>query len=369
MVPLVIPPKATLLDAIGKGLTPDLHTKKPPIFLSTKIKMKSKDVEAAIKELFKNLKAADDGDRFDSIFKAFRKKFQINRRVDRKRTTRLSTAFVRELMALIFVKSEDGVSFRIYPDETIKFLLEGSYFSRDLLPGGAEGLVPSALSKRKFLKRLLEKEPTPFTYRDYLLLVKYILDTPEDKTIVSTEIILDSFERDADTFFERPAMKTILSTDQLQQFLAILTRDSEDIPYPSLLTAVLDSIGLGPLMLTQALPLPLLETIHSFLTSETEDLSQSLQTSSMLSLILHRQNDIPPTRQKDREIFQHGMKRKLGETGWLDIVAEQGGMTRQQKIWMKKPVLPGSGRELTHRFVATTKFQEAPSYSLDRMVL
>jgi len=272
-------------------------------------------------------------------------------------------------MDVIFSREGDAVSFRVYPDETIKFLLEANYFSRDLLPGGADGLVSAALGKRKFLKRLLEKEPTPFTYHDYLLLVKYILDTPNGKTIVPAAAILDAFDRDAITFLERPAIKSILPTDQLQQLLNILTQDPENIAHPTLLATVLDSIGLGPLMLSQSLPIDLLETLNATLNAETEEITSCLETSSMLTLLLRRQNDISDSRQKDKRILHHGTKRKLGEPGWIDIVAEESGLTRRQKLWMKKPALPGSGRDLTHRFVATTKFQEAPTYSLDRMVL
>lgn len=62
-------------------------------------------------------------------------------------------------------------------------------------------------------------------------------------------------------------------------------------------------------------------------------------------------------------------KRKLGESGWLDIVGQEGGMTKSRRGWIKKPALPTSEKGMTHRFVATSKFQEAPAYSLDKMVL
>ena len=378
VITLTIPEKATLIDALGKGPQLDLHTDTPPLFLGTKIQMGRKNVDDAVKQLFSKLKGASDGTEFDKIFKDFRMEFKVNRvednpsipnkrHKDQKRYTRLSTAFVRELLGVMFLREDEIPKFRVYPEQVIKFLLLGKYFSRDLLPGGAEGLVSAALGNKKFFKKLLEKEPTPFTYRDYVLLVKYILDTPEDKTIVSSTTILDSFERVANSFFERPALKTILSTDQLHQFLGVLTRDPENIAYPNLLAAVLDSIGLGPLLLTQSLPIDLIESLHSTLNAETEDISACLETSAMLNLILRRQKDIPDSRSSERRFLHHGTKRKLGEAGWIDIVAEENGMTRQQKLWMKKAPLPG--KKLTHRFVATTKFQEAPTYSLDRMIL
>ena len=254
--------------------------------------------------------------------------------------------FVGKLMSLIFSKETGELSIRVYPEETIKFLLKADIFSKDLLPGGANGLVPAALGNKKFLKRLLEQQPTPFAYGDYLLLVKYILETPKSTKIVSTLSILDAFERDIDTFFDRSDMRTVLSTDQLQQFLQILTTDPEIVPYPALLCQVLDAIGLGPLILTQSLPAELIDTLNATLESESSTLSTCLETSSLLSLILQRHNDVPTTRKKDRTILYNDRKRKLGEAGWLEAVAQEGGMTRQRRTWMRKPALPGSGKEL-----------------------
>jgi hypothetical protein len=109
------------------------------------------------------------------------------------------------------------------------------------------------VGNKKFLTALLDKEPTPFTYWDYLVLIQHILDPPGGRTIVSPDIILDAFERDANTFFDRPDMRTVLSTDHLQRrVLHLLTQNRETIVYLTILPNVLDSTGLGPLLLTQS---------------------------------------------------------------------------------------------------------------------
>jgi hypothetical protein len=239
----------------------------------------------------------------------------------------------------------------------------------DLVPGGRDGFVAAVVGQKKLLRVLLEKEPTVFRYEDYLTLVKYLLETPETSLVVSAETILDAFERDADTFFERTDMKKVLSLDQLQQLIALLTKTPDTISYPTILCNTLDSIGLASLLLNPTLPSDLIETLHTTIEAESDVISTCLTTSSLLSLVLQRQNDVPVVKGKDRAILFNDRKRRLSKTGWVEVVAEEGGMSKQRRVWMKKPPLPGSGKEMTHRFVATSKFQEVPNYSLDRMVM
>ena len=370
-IPLTIPETATLLDAINKEQVKEVSITNPPLLVGSKVRIQQKEGESPVEDLFRELKSAvdaKDATKFDKLYKAFRKRYQVAKK-SAKKTTNLTPSFTKELLSLIFVKETEGVSMKIYPESTIKSLLQINAFSRDLLPGGAGGLVSAALTNAGFLKRLLKNNPTPFTYRDYLVLIKYILDTPESKRIISSSKILDAFERDADTFFDRPDMRTVLSITDLQLLLSILTREPETIPYPTILCGVLDSIGLGPLLLTQSLSTDVINVLQTTLENESNSISTCLQTSSLLSLLLQRQNDIPTSQPQDRSILFNDKKRKLGKTGWLEVVAQEGGMTKQRRAWMKKPPLPGSGRELTSRFVATTKFQEAPIYSLDRMAI
>ena len=75
----------------------------------------------------------------------------------------------------------EKLAVRIYPEQTVQFLLDVDGFSRDLVPGGRDGFVGAVVGQHKFLKVLLEKEPTVFKYEDYLILVKYILETPPIK--------------------------------------------------------------------------------------------------------------------------------------------------------------------------------------------
>ena len=261
------------------------------------------------------------------------------------------------------------MAIQVYPEQTVDFLLDVDGFSKDLVPGGGDGFVGAVVGQHKFLTVLLEKEPTVFRYEDYLTLVKYILETPETSLVVPAEIILDAFERDADTFFERTDMRTVLSLDQLQQLIALLTKSPDIIPYPTILSNVLDSIGLASLLLNPALPVDLIETLHTTIENESHTISTCLTTSALISLVLQRQNDVPLAKAKDRAILFNDRKRRLSQTGWVEVVAEEGGMTKQRKVWMKKPPLPGSGMEMTHRFVATNKFQEVASYTLDRMIM
>jgi hypothetical protein len=359
-----------LLDAIGKEQIATAPTTNPPVLLPPKRKINSKEATKAVKDLFQSLKTiadAQDAKSFDKKFKEFRKSYKANRG-KLKKMTKLTPLFVKELLSLIFVNGTDGLSMRVYPEKTLDFLLRVGMLSRDLLPGGAEQLVPAALGNQKFLKQLLEAEPTPLTYRDYLLLVKQMLDTFDSQPTVSPATILDAFERDIDTFFDRPDMKTVLSVDHLQRFLQILTQNHETVSYPSLLAGVLDSIGLGPLLLTQSLPTELFETLQTALEADSTAITSCLETSSVISLLLHRQIDVPISNQRDRALLYKDRKRKLGQTGLVEMIAEEGGMTKRN-TWMKKPPLPGSGVQLTPRFVATAKFQEAPVYSLDRMIM
>ena len=193
------------------------------ILVTPKLKLKQKKIASTVKALFKSLKSAteaQDAKKFDKEFKDFRKTYRVNREDDNYKQTKLTPEFVKELMSLIFIEESEGLSLRIYPEDTLKYLLEVDVFSRDLLPGGQGGLVSAALGNKKFLRRLLEKQPTPFTYRDYLLLTKYILDRSGAKTLIPPSTILESFERDVDTFFDKPDMRTVLSTDHLEQFLS-----------------------------------------------------------------------------------------------------------------------------------------------------
>jgi Utp8 family len=370
VVSLTVPATSALLDVVGKEHITSQSTTNPPVLLAPKRKITTKEATKAVKELFQSLKtisAAQDSKAFDKRFKEFRKLYKANRG-EAKKMTKLTPLFVKELLSLIFVNGTDGLSIQVYPEKSLDFLLRVGLFSKDLLPGGAEQLVPVALGNPKFLTQLLKTEPTPFTYGDYLVLVKHILDTADSQPAVPQDTILEAFERDVDKFFDRPDMKTVLSNDQLQQFLQLLIQTPETVSYPSLLATVIDSIGLGPLLLTQSLPTELFETLQSALDVESKSIANCLETSSALSLILHRQNDIPLSKQRGRELLYGDRKRKLGQTGWVQMIAEEGG-AKKRNNWMKKPTLPGSGVALTSRFIATAKFQEAPAYSLDRMIL
>ena len=335
-------------------------------------KFKKETISTATKQLFASLKsAADSSDprKFDKLFKEYRGTYSIYRRGPERRRTRLTPQFVQELLALLFSREGEKLAVRIYPEQTVKFLLDVDAFSRDLVPGGGEGFVGAVVRQDKFLKVLLEKEPTVFRYEDYLILVKYTLETPETTLVVAAEDILDAFERDANTFFEPTDMKTVLSLDQLQQLIVLITKSRDILPYPTILSNVLDSIGLASLLLNPALPADLIETLHTTIEIESHTIETCLTTSALLSLILQRQNDVPVGKTKDRAILFNDRKRRLSQTGWVDVVAEEGGMNKQRKMWMKKPPLPGSGVEMTHRFVATSKFQEVASYTLDRMIM
>jgi hypothetical protein len=365
---ITIPACASLLDVIGKDQFADIPSKVQRILIPPKTDLKTeKQINAAVRTLSASLKeAADacDSEKFDRLFNEFRRSYKAHKGSNLQKRMKLSPLFVREVLGLVFVRRTERLSMRFYPVDTLNFLLDVDIFSRDLLPGGAEGFVSGVMGNTKFLTALLKSQPTPFTYRDYLVLVQYILDSPADKTFVKPNVILDAFERDAETFFDRPDMRSVLSTDHLQRLLHLLTQDPDVIPYPALLSGVLNSTGLGPLILTQSLPTDLLDTLHAALESKSTSLTAYLETSSIISLILERQKNIPDS---DRRIA-YG-KRNIDQTGWLDVVAEEGGMARQRRAWMKKPTHPGAGKPLTHRFVATAKFQEVGAYSLDRMIM
>src|SRR5208282_5722801 len=163
-----------------------------------------------------------------------------------------------------------------------------------------------------------------------------------------------SFERDVDTFFDKPDMRTVLSNDHLEQFLHILTKDPQTISYPTLLCAVLDSIGLGLLLLTQSLSTDVIDLLCSSLNTESASLKTCLETSSLLSVVLHRQNDVPFSHHKERALLFGDRKRKIGR---FETVAEEGGMMKRRSTWIKKPRLPKPREEITRRFVAETKVQ------------
>lgn len=367
-----IPETAILRDAIGKERNVEAEIKEPSILLAPKTKVKAKDAKTRVKQLFDSLQAAadsNDPNSFDQLFKDFRRQLGVKPGVNSMKKTKLTPPFVKKILSLIFVQSPEGLSIRIYPDDTIKFLLDADLFSRDLLPSGASGLVSAALGHEKLARRLLEKEPTPFTYRDCLFLVKYALDNPDSTAIVPASTILEAFERAAITLFDRDDMTTVLSADHLQRLLDLITKDTETVLYPNLLCGVLDSIGLGSLILTQSFSPELIDSLRNNLEAESRTLSSCLETSSLLSLIIHRQNDVPTSNSKDRAILYKDQIPRLGKVGWIEVVAEEGGMSKRRRMWMKKPPLPGSGKELTHRFVATAKFQETGPYSLDRMIL
>jgi Utp8 family len=367
-LPITIPATASLLDAIDKDQFVDMPSKVQRILIPPKTDLKAEtQINTAVQTLSASLKEAadaNDSEKFDKLFKEFRRNYKAHKGSNLRKRVKLSPLFVREILGLIFERRTEGLSMRFYPVDTLKFLLEVDIFLRDLLPGGAEGFVSAVMGNKKFLTMLLQSQPTPFTYRDYLVLLQYILDAPVDKRIIEPNIILDAFERDAENFFDRPDMRSVLSTDHLQRLLHHLTQDPDIIPYPALLSAVLNSTGLGPLILTQSLPTDLLDTLHTTLESESTSLTACVETSSIISLILQRQKNIPDS---DKHVA-YG-KRNIDQTGWLDVVAEEGGMTRQRRAWMKKPAHPGAGKHLTHRFVATAKFQEVGAYSLDRMIM
>jgi len=318
-----------------------------------------------LKKLFSELQIAldtEDVTKFDSLFKDFREDFQVNRGSETRKKTKLGAGFVKKLLGML-IQDKDKSEMVIYPEETIQFLLDEDLFSRDLLPD-SHSLVPLALSNSTFLKQLLDKVPTPFTYREYLDLVKHHM-TSSQNSQESILAIIDSFERDADTFFNTMEMKSVLTLDELHRFLSILTTDSTNVAYPKLLSNVLDSYGLGPLVLTPSLSTDLIDSLQSSIQDQHQDLSTCLEASSLISLLLQRQQDIPLQNKKDRALM---FKERRGP-GWIETVAQEDGMNKRRRTWMKKPVLPGSGREVSHRFVATAKFQNTPQYSLDRVIM
>ena len=374
LIAITIPERATLLDAIThQQPIEESLPNNPSLLVAPKLKLKDKSVKAAISEFFTSVRSAvdaHDSDAIDRLFKEFRTTYNIRRRqTSLDKTTKFTSMFVQELLSLILRTSSQNSAFQVYPDETIKYLLESNSFSRDMFPGGADQLIPTALGNKEFLKKLLKTEPTPLTYRDYLLLMKHVLDTPSNSRTVSTERVLDAFERDADTFFDRPDMRTVLSPDHLERLLEIVTQTPETFEYPNILSATLDSLGLGPLVLSPSLSIPAIEMLHTAIRSQTDAMKSCLETSSLISLVLHRQNDVPVSQTRERAIFFKDKKRKVGETGWLGVVAQEGGMTKARRAWIKKPALPTNEKGMTHRFVATSKFQEAPTYSLDKMVM
>ena len=297
----------------------------------------------------------------------------------------LTPIFVQELMALVFTTSEGGIQLRLYPQETIQFILECGSFSRDAIPGtGEDKFVLATMQHEGFLRMVLEMNPSPLTFRDFLVLIKTFLES-KDRGIgsVNLEMVFEGFERNVDKFFDMGDMKCVLSTDTLHSLLSVLTSNtsvsnsfdsiSEEevtsiIRYPALLTSVLDSIGLAQLFLPTTLPLPLLESLITNLTSETEHVASCLSTSSILSLVLHRQKcsfGKPPTKHIDPVKESRKRKREV-----VEIVAEEGGRSRRRVMWLKRDPLPSAGSGgLTRRFVATAKSLEVPSYSLDKMVV
>lgn len=307
---------------------------------------------------------------FDRFFKEFRGAYRIYRHGLERRRSHLTPQFVKELLALIFVWEGGKLAVRIYPEQTVKFLLDVDAFSRDLVPGDPDGFIGAVVGQKELLRVLLEKEPTVFRWEDYLNLVKYILETPETSLVVSAETVLDAFERDANSLFERTDMKSVLSLSQLQQLLDLLTKTPDMIEYPTILCNTLDSVGLASLLVNPTLPVDLIDSLGAAIEVEAHFISRCLTVSSALSLVLQRQNDIPVVKGKDRAMLFNERKRRLSETGWVEVVVEDGGMKKHQTMWMKRPPFkPGSGKEMTHRFVAGTKFQGVANYTLDKMIL
>lgn len=279
---------------------------------------------------------------------------------------------------------------RLYPPETMQYLLESGSFSRDTIPGtGEDKFILATMQNEGFLTRVLEMEPSPLTFRDYLVLIRNFLESKSGIGGIGLERVFEGFERNVDGFFDEGDMKSVLSTDQLYSLLGILTLNpsasspainpssssssasasSADvtIQYPALLTSVLDSIGLAQLFLPTTLPLPLLDSLLTTLSSETQHVSSCLTTSSTLSLVLNRQEDSLGKPPKQIDPIKESRKRKRGG---VEIVAEEGGRGRRRVMWIKRdPVPAAGGGGVTSRFVATAKFLEVPSYSLDKMIV
>lgn len=287
-------------------------------------------------------------------------------------------------MALIFTISEGGIQVRVYPEETIDFILKSGSFSRDAIPGtGEDKFVLAAMQHEGFLTRVLETDPSPLTFRDFLVLIKTLLESKERMIgSVNLEMIFEGFERNVDTFFDMGDMKCVLSTDNLHSLLSILTSNTsasnsfnsasdEDVTsmirYPALLTSVLDSIGLAQLFLPTTLPLSLLDSLLTNLSSETQHVGFCLSTSAILSLVMHRQRKSLGKPPKWTDPAKESRKRKRGE---VEIVAEEGGGRRRRVMWIKRDPVPSARSGVfTSRFMATAKFLEVPSYSLDKMVV
>jgi hypothetical protein len=376
LVTITIPERATLFDAIThKQSIEESLSNNPIILIGPKLKIQAKEVEKAVAEFFTSVRSAveaNDATAIDTLFKIFRKTYSIHHRRSHDKTTILTSTFIKELLSLLLTNDPQNPTFQVYPPKTIEYLLDCNSFSRNMLPGGRKQLVPTALGNRSFLKRLLKTQPTPLTYEDYLHLLQHVLDTPAGSRIVSVERVVDAFERDANTFFHKPDMRTVLSTAHLEHLLQTITQTPDNtISHPNTLNSTLDSLGLGPLLLSPSLSRTTLDTLHATLLSQTDAMKTCLETSSLISLVLHRQNDVPSAQTREREIFVgESKKRKAGDAGgWLDIVGQEGGMTKARRGWIKKPALPTRDMGMTHRFVATAKFQEAPSYSLDKMVI
>ena len=336
--------------------------------------------------------ASNDPKAFDKHFKDFRRKYKINRGSRKERRTKLTPVFVRDLLSIVFTPAaaDGGIKMQIFPEETVRFLLECQVFSRDAVPGaGEDKLVQAAWSHWGFMKMLLESEPCPFGFRDFLLLMKKFLESPlvekhrglggDGGGGVTLEMVFEAFERNVDLFFDGGDMKSVLSTDNLLSLLSLLTSSSTPVdnastppspdstlpvPYSALLTSLLDSIGLSQLFLPTTLLTPLLDSLLASLTTESAHLSSCLSTSSILSLALKRQHD---------SLGNHpagNTKKRKRSAGQLEIVAEEGGRWRRRGMWIKRDEKPAQGgKGITKRFVATAKFLEVPSYSLDRMVL
>ena len=363
---MTIPKSATLLDAVRHHRMDTSSSQTPSILLPPNTKLKKKDVDLSLKKLFTSLEEAittNDPQTFDKLFRHFRKEHKANRVLNGTKKSKLTSSFVKDLLALIFHhQNEKGLSLRIYPNETIEFLLDMRLFLPNLLPGGADGLVSAALGNASFLKDLLKKEPSPFSYNDYLKLLKYILETPESEWIVRPSKVLGAFERDVTTFFNRPDMKTVLSLDQLQQLLNLVTQISHPLSYATTLSLIFDSIGLAALLTCSSLHASLIDQLHVAIEDETATISESLEVSSAVSLVLRRLSDTPMSKSGGE------LKRKI-EVGRLNIVAQEDGLEKRRRIWMKKPHQPGEWEKWTPRFIAKNNFQEVAAYSLERVAM
>ena len=151
VVLITIPETATLLDSIGKGQASDDLIKYPPVLVGPNVSITMEEARADVKELFDKLKEtadAQDAEAFDKHFTEFRKRYKAHRRRKSKKSTILPPMFVKTLLSLIFTKEGDGLLMTIYPSDTIKYLLDEGIFSRDLLPGGATGLLLVALGNK-----------------------------------------------------------------------------------------------------------------------------------------------------------------------------------------------------------------------------